>query len=475
MMVGERKRGRIRSLMETLKTENSVMTRLSWREWLPFFIAPFLIWSIYWLAFYPALMSPDAIWQWKQMTVMELNDVHPALHTLTIWLFTRLWFSPASVALFQITALSLVSGWGFTLIRRAGASLGVVMTSLCILCLHPANGYLIVTIWKTVIYSIFLLLLTLFILKLLLDRSWIKKRAVWFSMGLIIATIPLYRHNGTLVAVLIWPWLLVVFRPVRVYIRKALVTALVVFGVIKFVLFPFLEVGPNIRRFVPLVHQMAAFIDNDIPFTGEERQLLNSFRSLKDKWNYNNYTVQTTMFREGRFDFEKLSSNQGEFLGIWWRAARRNPGILWNHQKVVTAFLWNIVLPEKRHLKTIIYRITENDEGLETESVLPPVRRWIMEITKYTHRRNLIWLVWRPPLYLYIAVLALGVFCLRMRSFKYLIMGAPVILNTISLLLSAPTSNFRYQYPLILTIPFLLAASSLKRDKLISGDESIYK
>lgn len=439
------------------------------RSWkFVFFLLPFGVWTIYLLTFYPALMSPDSIRQWKQARTMELNDVHPAFHTLTIWAITRLWPSPAAVALFQIVALALVSGWGFVILKQAGASRVVLLMALAFLCLHPVNGYLAVTLWKDVLYSLFILLLTIFIIKMLRDASWIENGRAWFSLGLILAALALYRHNGILVAGLAWLWLLLVFRSRRLYLGKAVVAALGVLLVVKFALFPLLRVAPNRRAYQTLIHQMGAFIENGVAFSDEERQFLDSLRPLRDKWNYNCYTVNTTLYRDGKFDFAKLHSNRGKFLRLWWKTVKKHPRIFLQHQKYATAFLWNIVPPARRHLQTVVYRIADNDLGLQTKSVFPALLHWGSHYARISHRGNLFWLVWRPPVYLYLAIIALGAACIRAGSFRFLTLGAPVILNTFSLLISAASPELRYQYPLILTMPFLVAACFIRWGSSVS-------
>src|SRR5262249_38322432 len=69
-----------------------------------------LVWTPDLLVFWPGLMSPDSLEQWRQVLQGEINNEHPAFHTLTIWLITRVWFSPAAVALTQILALALMFG-----------------------------------------------------------------------------------------------------------------------------------------------------------------------------------------------------------------------------------------------------------------------------------------------------------------------------------------------------------------------------
>jgi hypothetical protein len=429
-----------------------------------FFIVPFVIWSMYWLAYYPALMSPDSIWQWKQMLPLELNNVHPALHTLSLWLITRLWLNPAAVALFQILAFTLVCGWSLIVLRRAGVPRWAVFSALIFLSLHPVNGFMVITLWKDVAYSLIILLLTILILKILLQPGCLERWRVWLSLGLLLAALPLYRHNGLAVTALTCLWLFINFQPQRLLLGKAFMTLLLLLVLVKSALFPLLSVGPNLRVCLPLIHQTAAFLHYDVDLTTPEKQLLNSFRPIGDRWSYNPYTAETTLYRGERLDFEKVEASRGKFLRLWWRNARTYPGILLRHQKQVTSFLWKIIPPPARHMRTVIREISENDLELATDSLFPALRRRLNRmVTITTHRQLPFILLWRPAIFLYAVIIGLIVLCVRMRSLRFMILGAPVLGNTISLMLSVSSAELRYQYPLLLCAPFLLAATFVRR------------
>jgi len=430
-----------------------------------FFVVPFVVWSMYWLAYYPALMSPDSIWQWKQMLTLELNNVHPALHTLSLWLITRLWLSPAAVALFQIMVFTLVCGWSLVVLGKAGVPRWAIFSALVFLSFYPGNGFMVITLWKDVWYSLVSLLLTLVILKILLEPNCLERWPVWLSLGLLLAAFPLYRHNGPVVTVITGLWLLLIFWPQRLLLGKVFLTLVLFLVLVQGALFSLLSVGPNKRIYLPLIHQTAAFLYYDAGLTPPEKELLNSFRSIRDKWNYSPYTAETTLYRRERLDFEKLYASRGEFLRLWWRNARAHPGILLRHQKQVTSFLWNIIPPPARHMRTVIRKISENDLGLATNSCLPALRCWLDRmVTVTTHRRIPFILLWRPAIFLYAVIIGLIVLCVRMRSLRFLILGAPVLGNTLSLMLSVNSAELRYQYPLLLAAPFLLAAAFMKRN-----------
>jgi hypothetical protein len=89
----------------------------------PLYALPMIaVWSIYFLTFFPGIMTPDSIRQWGQVISGQFNDALPVTHTLLVILLTRLWFSPAAVIVFQIVTLGIAVAWGIRLIEDYGLS-----------------------------------------------------------------------------------------------------------------------------------------------------------------------------------------------------------------------------------------------------------------------------------------------------------------------------------------------------------------
>ena len=70
-----------------------------------------------------------------------------------------------------------------------------------------------------------------------------------------------------------------------------------------------------------------------------------------------------------------------------------------------------------------------------------PLAEWIDR----SRHSDLVWLLWRPALWLYLAILGAIVAWLRSQRWQYLLVILPVILN--SLIIAVYSTNFRYQYP----------------------------
>jgi len=145
-----------------------------------FYIIPLIAGLVYWFAFFPGVMSFDSVNQWDQLSTFKITNLHPAFHTILLWILTRVWYSPAIISLFQVVIASLVIGYGLNTIRNVSRLPGYIFIAIGLLITaNPLVGIIDVTLWKDVLYGFFVLLLTIYLLNLVSsDGDWICKPAL---------------------------------------------------------------------------------------------------------------------------------------------------------------------------------------------------------------------------------------------------------------------------------------------------------
>ena len=105
-----------------------------------FFAIPFISGILYLLAFFPGILTFHSITQWDQATHLAINNWHPAYHTILIWFLQKIKYSPAVVALFQVTLFSSVLAFGLQTFRILGVpALLLVLLDIGI-SIVPLNG-----------------------------------------------------------------------------------------------------------------------------------------------------------------------------------------------------------------------------------------------------------------------------------------------------------------------------------------------
>jgi hypothetical protein len=434
---------------------------LSWRglearvsngktNWLMHAIPMYIVWSIYLLAFWPGFMSNDSVDQWGQMTTGQLVNWHPVAHTLTIWLITRLWYSPAAVALLQIVVLGGVLGWGIATLREFGAPPWLAWLTTFLLAVSPANGALSITLWKDVLFSAAVVALTIILFKIVATQGgWLDQRASWLFMGIGLLFISLYRQNGLFVALLS---LLLIAAPFRIYWRTFIKAAC-----LFMIIFSFFS-GPALRAFnipstdheryqIVMANLLAGHMSAGTYFSPQDQAVLKpAFPG--DAWPYN---CSRNRYLITGIDRDYLTTHTRQIFDITLRATLRAPDVTLQHFACQGDFVYRI--PQTRRNEMKYSGIAGNSFGLWTASLLPvlyrPLEEMISNLTG-TEYRDKIWFVWRMPFWMYLCAFGCVLFCIRNRTWRPLLVLIPGLLTVLPFIILSNGQIFRYVYSMYL-------------------------
>ena len=418
-------------------------------------------WGIALAAFWPGLVDPDSADQWQQMLVGRYNDWHPAFHTLTKWLVTRVWLSPAAVACVQILALSGLAGRGLVLLRRLDVPRVALWVTCTFFALAPANLAMVNTLWKDTAYGIVMLALTTLVLDVATTRgARLEQRGGWAILGATAALVALYRHNGPPTAFATLLALVLACPAHRTRAAAALMFAVAIWVGVRGPLFHVLGVsGPGWVSLAPIVHQVAAHIDAGTEMNPADEAYLDAMRPLSDRWRYACSSINPTLF-DGRFSPGSLERDPARFIGIWAQLTARNPGATLHHLACSSALVWRITQPASSTVEGPALWVFDDGTvltfgqpiaGVEPASLLPRLKLPLAAAIMRTARDpSLSWLFWRPALYLYVALAGFAVLSIRRRDWRFLLAAMPVTIHSFTLLPVVMVEHFRFQYPVFL-------------------------
>ncbi|MFM8319878.1 MAG: hypothetical protein ACKOC5_03100 [Chloroflexota bacterium] len=422
------------------------------------------IWVLGLLAFWPGVMSEDSFDLWYQINSGDYYDQHPVFHTLTAWLLTRAWLSPAPIALAQVLGLALVTAWGWSVLARQRPEIpaGALLLLAGVFAAWPVNLSLVITIWKDIPYSLCVFWLSLLLLQAALrGGAPLRRRRFVFALGLACAGVMLYRHNGLPVALGALALLALAYR--RQW-RSAAAAAVLCLGLWLGVRGPLYDaVGvvsrPHLENMF-MVHQIAAHLKARTPLSKEQVRFLNQLRPIKDRWEYDCFTHDPTTVTGG-MNLGLLFQDEVQIRSIFFDTLRRDPLVNLRHVLCSGSLVWRITPAEGSYLATFwIFKregqmvgIVLNDYGLETETQLPRLEQALFDYLWWTRKS----LVWRPALYLYLAIFLTVLLALKLRTAKVLLYLAPALIQSAVMLPITTTQEARYQYPVYLVCLFAVA------------------
>jgi hypothetical protein len=439
--------------------------------WFVYALPLIVVWLLYLIAFWPGFMNSDAQDQWRQMATGRINDWHPAFHTLTFWLITRAWFSPAAVALTQVLILAVLIGLILAEFQRRYTPLWLNFVILLILCLPP-YGLAVIALWKDIPYSIAVLGFT-FCLLLIAESEgrWIENPLAWIGLGLIATLAALYRHNGPPGVFITLGLLVLVYPRYRKYMLGAFLVAVLLFLGVRGPLYRAVGVAqdttnPGLQ--LALAHLIAAHTKAHTPLLPEERRLLGSIRDGGVPWPYNCYDNNKMAF-DGNLHLDVLRSSTDALIRLSLALTRRNPSETLDHFICNGAFIFRILPPMAgKHYapydaSPIEYYILTSITPQNSTS-WPGLRDFFYYLTRQMYFGSLYWFFWRSPFWMYLLIFAASVAAIRTTRKGYYLLPVPVLLNTLPLALVSFVQGYRFVMPVML-VSLLFSGYLLFRDR----------
>ncbi len=407
---------------------------------------PLLVW---WLGWFPGFLSSDSVDQLGQARDFDFINVHPALHSLGIWLVTLVWDSAGAVSLVQVLAtaglLALASGR----LARLGVPVWLAAGAAWFVALLPAVATTTIALWKDVPYTLALLWAFTEILAFAADGDgyW-ERRGPPIRLGIALGLVWLFRHNGFLTVL---PFLAVLAVWSRRHLRRLLptvatVAALVV--VVNYALYPLVGVDrTGIEPAGVFVSDVAASLNHEPGnFSADELAYLETIAPL-DFWRtaYDCHDSTPLVFGD-QFRGSVITEDPARFRSLVVRTYLRDPDTVLGHRWCAANYLLWPPQPEGAYFQRPPFEIAANDLGV----VRDPLSDWAFERTldvfQWAEPDGRLWLTWRPALAVWLAIAAYAGIAYRPRL-RVLLLGAALIAAQMAnVAATTPAQEFRFAY-----------------------------
>jgi len=167
-------------------------------SWFIYAAGPLIVWTIYWLAFFPGVISADSLHQWGEILSGRYDDWHPVLHTWLLWLLTRPGHSFGTVSVVQVVLTATLYGHIFAAARRLKTPGWLVSAMVAWLVISPVFGPNVIAVWKDSAFAIAILWVILLMIRIV-ERGDLTPRNGTL-LGLALSLVWLLRHNGPALA-----------------------------------------------------------------------------------------------------------------------------------------------------------------------------------------------------------------------------------------------------------------------------------
>jgi len=191
---------RLRRLREFIPTAYSARQKLSPAVFAWAFLAVFAVSMIALLAYYPGhFLHPDIRTQWEQVRTGTFIDWHPPIHTMIIWLVTRLHYSYGTFIAAQVLFFSLLCGYMAATMRAWGLHAAwTALFAAAAVCAHKVMLYA----YKDSLFTCFLIWSAVCLINIVLSEgAWLGKWGNRIAFAVALAFSSMIRLNGIAFAI----------------------------------------------------------------------------------------------------------------------------------------------------------------------------------------------------------------------------------------------------------------------------------
>lgn len=422
---------------------------------------------------YPGVLTTDAFSTIAQILgQQDYNNTMPFWHTVIVGQFIKLGIAAfgdinAAVALFhtaQILFMSACMAYAVVTLYQIGVPKIILICIYALYAFMPYNIVYSVTLWKDVPFSgAALLLVTAFyrLLKGIGKWNWLNYGC--FLLGAL--GFSLLRTNGWyafLAMVLVMLFLL------RKSHRKLLVMMIVVLLACWILINPLLDLlgvsGTNfVEAFAVPMQQVARVVSMGRELTAEEQRLLSEI-FLLDKLGavYDPLTVDPVKFETFRYDrVNYILDNIGSYLKLYLGLLTRYPGDFIKAWVDETKGYWN----GGYFFWTYTLKMGNNTFGIVQIPGENILARLYSAWFRYVEKPAILQFTTSIGLYVWGLITCFFVNIWKKREEFLLVI--PILVLIVGLWLGTPVyAEFRYAYPMILSLPFILGVTVFQEPKI---------
>lgn len=423
----------------------------------------FAVLMVYLVAYWPGGFSSDTMYQWRQIDGAEpFSDWHPALHTILMWLLTRIANELSFVVAMQALCYALAVGHLTATLARWHAPRPLVVLTALYLGASPGISNLLIFPWKDCAFAICVLALAAQLFALHASRgAWLGKKRNVLALGVTLCLCAIMRHNGIALVLAVSVWLLISFPKRMIRLGCGLLAALCLFLFVKGPVYGAFDIEKTQTRIDELIGLPLTVLSH-IYVEAPESLDADIVTFLEDVAPREIYTEhhRTGDWNETKWYMGYIYTDRPytvpEIFSFTLRAMIAEPAL----GLEALGLLWQMPMwPASDAYWRIAPYLDPSAAGHGfTQNLNPLLVRVLNALCRYTSEPLFAWAVWLPGFWL----MAIMVFCVlfaRRRPLSALLMPAMLIAYHLAtcVMLSSST-DYRFFLAIMMTAPAALIA-----------------
>lgn len=442
------------------------------------FIVILVGWLPYFLSYYPATITSDSLSE--LITVINnfdvLSDHHPIIHTIFIaipynigfFLTHKISIAVSFVTISQMLIMASIFSSFLVFLFNRKVNDKLLLLILAFYAFMPLHGYYSIVMWKDVIFSGLLLLLTMELVKII-EKEKSKNLNFKQLLSFIIISILciFFRNNAVYMYFILAIVTLIIFKK---YYKVFLASFVIIFGiyfVVKGPIFSYFNVKKSASaEYIGMpLQQLGRMAYKDVTFTAEEKELIDKLMPVEImKDAYDPKISDSIKFNEN-YNGASFDEHKFAYLKLWLSLILKHPKTALEAYTMSTLGYWYPGVEEWAVAKEIY----ENDYDLKRDS---KAGRYVDYFLDKIESRQIpvLNIEWSIGLCFWIILISAILLFTRKKK-KYLYVFVPIAGIFLTMLIASPVyGEFRYVYgaytclPLLCLMPYLKLKDSKNKE-----------
>lgn len=430
---------------------------------------------------YPGTMTVDSFEQLRQARdMMAYSDHHPWVHTIVIKLMYSIGYGItgnvnagiATYVLFQMIVTALSVGYAAAAVAELGMKKRWSMLIILGYILYPYHLAYAITIWKDILFSDMVLVLTVTVYRIIrVSQAEDKKISLRDAILFLVSSLGMcmFRHNGlyayipTTIALFIYvltdskkkknnmKWRICV-------VAMLFVVTLILSGIVKGPLQSAFNVekGSYAHNLAIPLQQIGRTVKNDGDISKQDMTKLEKINTaVYMKNNYEPGGADNMIQWLAAGDSKYFEEHKLDYLGVWLRIGINNPKAYIDAYIAQTKGYYTTMMPEQ----IAYYGILPNEDNLENTPIAgASIRIKINELLSKIQNMIPVYGIFYSMGACLMIVLLGACILIKRRDKAILLVYMPVVMLIATILIATPlVADLRYAYPLMLCFPTLIA------------------
>lgn len=430
----------IEFIVELLKNKKSELKQINIIDKILILLIPTIIFIIYYVLFFPYILSSDGSIQLYEIISNKYTNWHPLLSTLILKVHEMIFGNYNFVIPIRMLITVILIYNILTYFIKHGLNKKIAYLVLILVCFNPVFNINMVTLVKDVDFTIGLIAFTFLLLKYQNEKFRISDYILLFVSILLIL---IQRHNGIYIIIVSYIILFFIKNKLKLFI--GITIPFLIFISLNIILHKKLEVEAGVKNYEiqTAVHGLQAVYEKT-----EDKEIEKEFEEFYSgeelKKYYNKYNVDVILHFNNN-PLRSLDIDKSKVLKLYLKKIMQYPFILIKDRLDGTNLMWDTfkkdyintynyqLLYTEYEKNSIISNLTSSNSAKSQEKISPIMTA--LSLNKVTNT-----IFFRTGIYIILIIIIM----INFYDKKMLISIIPSIMNTITLLLTMHHQSYRY-------------------------------